>query len=171
MKKLFLFLPIILLCSCERSRINQVNENACEDLYLIETFGDSMIAIVPNIFTPNQDQVNDDIQPSLFLNGRDLESYSWVIYYANEVVYTTFNPMDIWDGRSDSDNSPVGEYEYILEVKVEDVTYSFSGTFYLARPRAGAEVDIRYILQNCATCVIPDMINPREGAVMETNEM
>jgi gliding motility-associated-like protein len=90
--------------------------------------------IVPNIFTPNDDGINDlftlkstglhSIQAQLF-NRWGLQMYEWNSIHGG------------WDGRTSTGlQAPEGTYYYIIKAKGEGITgknYEFKGSFTLLR--------------------------------------
>lgn len=67
----------------------------------------------PNVFTPNQDGINDYFKVST--NGLNLYSFS-VYTRAGALIYKTESPQVVWDGRSLSGNEvQPGIYYYLIE--------------------------------------------------------
>lgn len=75
---------------------------------------------VPNAFTPNQDGQNDVFKPAVHAS---VVAYQLNIYNRwGELVFTTNNPMNGWDGKSRSLEQPQGVY--IWQIK-----YHFTGGY------------------------------------------
>jgi gliding motility-associated-like protein len=87
---------------------------------------------IPNVITPNGDNVNDDFKP-MGLNFKDFEL---VIYDGNNVEI--FRSKDIehrWDGKlKDGTPAPVGTYIYVISVKdLSNVEHPQRGQLLLKR--------------------------------------
>ena len=100
-------------------------------LYIIPTSE----LIVPNVFTPNGDGVNDLFLP----NVRNLSKFSGTIYNRwGEKVYNWNKSRSGWDGRSVAGiELPSGTYFYVINgVGIDDdreTDYEFSGAVNLIR--------------------------------------
>ncbi len=70
---------------------------------------------LPNIFTPNNDRIND----FLTVNSEGIyEFYLIVLNASNQVVYSSSDPNFIWDGTGiNGDKTPVGDYVYYITGK------------------------------------------------------
>ena len=71
--------------------------------------------LLPNVFTPNGDGINDVFQPFPYSN---VESVRMFIYNRwGRLVFQTTNPDILWDGKQSAHAEPVnGVYYYICEV-------------------------------------------------------
>lgn len=75
----------------------------------VELLGDCMI---PNIFTPNADNVNDVFEiPCLSGTGNKL----WIFNRWGDLIYETDNYLNNWDGTHHGMAVPDGTYFYILQ--------------------------------------------------------
>ena len=88
--------------------------------------------MVPKVFTPNGDNVND----YLFVetNGRDL--YHFEVFNSNGLrVYHSESPSIMWDGiiEANGQEAPAGTYYYILEPKSSGGKAKTKGFFVLLR--------------------------------------
>jgi gliding motility-associated-like protein len=88
--------------------------------------------MVPKVFTPNGDNVND----YLFVetNGRDI--YHFEVFNSNGLrVYHSESPSIMWDGiiESNGQEAPAGTYYYILEPKNAGGKAKTKGFFVLLR--------------------------------------
>ncbi len=73
---------------------------------------------VPNVFTPNEDGVNDVFEIKI----QDVSTFSVVIYDRwGKKMYTSTNPANYWDGKTESGNkAPDGVYYYIIKSTCTD---------------------------------------------------
>lgn len=90
--------------------------------------------LVPKVFTPNGDNVND----YLFVetNGRDL--YHFEVFNSNGLrVYHSESPSIMWDGiiEANGQEAPAGTYYYILEPKSAGGKAKTKGFFVLLRKK------------------------------------
>lgn len=75
---------------------------------------------VPNSFTPNGDGINDQFIPIL-TEGLDLNVYEFKIYNRwGEVVFSTTDALQGWDGKFDGSNVEYGTYVWTLRVAHSD---------------------------------------------------
>jgi len=66
---------------------------------------------IPNAFTPNQDGINDDFG----VKGEGIQNFKMLIYNRwGEVIYSSTNPHEHWDGKYN--NEPVENGVYVYEV-------------------------------------------------------
>jgi gliding motility-associated-like protein len=77
--------------------------------------------ILPNIFTPNSDNVNDLYIP---VKNRYVRSVDFVMYNRwGEVVYENTNPNLGWDGKSKQMKQPVPDGTYFYICTVNEIHY------------------------------------------------
>lgn len=88
-------------------------------------------AFMPTIFSPNGDGLNDE----LCLMGSCILSMTFSIYNRwGELVYTSNNQLECWDGTFRGKPAPAGVYAYKLRATLEDGTIQEeSGNITLAR--------------------------------------
>ena len=97
--------------------------------------GDSLQPLrVPNVFTPNGDNLND----CLTVKGvsRDCDKYHiWIRNRWGDLYFESTNPLDCWNGKNNSgDEAPEGVYFYILRIKKQiGTSIDESGTITLIR--------------------------------------
>lgn len=83
----------------------RVNVTPCSDVTLF----------VPNAFTPNGDGTNDTFRP--IVSGSSLLTYSLIIYSRwGNVVYTTNDQQDSWDGTYRAEACIGGQYAYKISI-------------------------------------------------------
>ncbi|HOT15325.1 MAG TPA: gliding motility-associated C-terminal domain-containing protein [Bacteroidales bacterium] len=90
--------------------------------------------IVPKVFTPNGDNIND----YLFVetNGRDI--YHFEVFNSNGLrVFHSESPSIMWDGiiEANGQEAPAGTYYYILEPKSAGGKAKTKGYFVLLRKK------------------------------------
>jgi gliding motility-associated-like protein len=87
---------------------------------------------IPNVFTPNKDQLNDTFFPKFrFITHLQLQ----VMNPWGELIYRSRGLEDAgWDGNVAGQKAPEGVYVYKLSYQVPDGrSFTFSSTFLLAR--------------------------------------
>lgn len=84
------------------------------ELNVINTCDESLIEI-QNIFTPNQDGINDNftLRNNIFLNLQKISIYS----RTGELVYESSNINDSWDGTYNGIPLNTGVYVYFIDAK------------------------------------------------------
>jgi gliding motility-associated-like protein len=71
--------------------------------------------IIPNAFSPNDDQLNDYFN---ITSSCAFEKYELFIFNRwGQQVFKSDNPANIWDGKLKSVPCPVGVYAYLLKLK------------------------------------------------------
>lgn len=72
---------------------------------------------MPNVFSPNADQINDTYGP-VFL-GDIFTAFSMKVYSRwGELVFETTNPSIVWDGMYEGDQSPNDVYIYMVDYEL-----------------------------------------------------
>lgn len=93
--------------------------------------GDPSVIEVPNVFTPNDDQIND----LFFIQSENLASLDGTILNRWGGVMLTFNSIDFaWDGNSNGD--PASDGTYFIQYKavgLDEKVYEGHGFFQLVR--------------------------------------
>lgn len=86
---------------------------------------------IPNIFTPNSDGKNDDIK----VTGEYIEEIEFLIYDRwGELVFSSTNPNEAWDGTFRGKDCQPGVYYYRFKVKCgKGREFSKSGDITLIR--------------------------------------
>jgi hypothetical protein len=106
--------------------------------------------LIPNIFTPNGDNVNEEITLSMSdtttanavrgndvfvfkANGEQLFSF-WVYNRWGQLVYKTENKIITWNGKSSSgDDLNSGVYYYVIQSNASDKRHNTAGVIHLFR--------------------------------------
>jgi gliding motility-associated-like protein len=69
---------------------------------------------IPSAFTPNDDGIND----SFGVKGEGIQNYKMLIYDRwGEVIYSSTNPFEHWDGKYNNKPVEVGVYVYEVFAK------------------------------------------------------
>ncbi|GAB4250900.1 MAG: hypothetical protein Kow0079_04500 [Vicingaceae bacterium] len=110
-----------------------VSDGSCfaYDTVTVTVEGESWI-IIPNVFTPNNDGVND----VFFVDSDNLESLNGEIWNRwGQLMFTWNTIKGFWDGRTSAGvECPEGTYYYIIKAKGNDgVEYNEKGSFTLLR--------------------------------------
>jgi gliding motility-associated-like protein len=107
--------------------------NKCQDTaYRIIVAEPPTTIIIPNIFTPNNDGVNDQF----FIPNTGMTALSCDIFNRwGQIIYTLNAPDQAWDGRApDGNKAPDGTYIYLLEAQgLNGKVYKQQGTLTLIR--------------------------------------
>lgn len=111
-----------------------VNQFGCSDttkgVVYIDDIGNNY---VPNIFTPNNDNVNDNF----FIKGKNITSSEMIIFNRwGTKVFETDNALVGWNGLVQSNNMKAddGVYMYLIEITLgNNRTYKFHGNVTLIR--------------------------------------
>lgn len=87
----------------------EVSDSTCfaSDSVNIIIYGKDPVVEIPNVFTPNQDGINDFFEAG----SLQLEDYSIIIYNRwGTKIFSSNNPTDYWDGKFENQDSPEGTY-------------------------------------------------------------
>ena len=109
------------------------DQNECQDQtsITISTNGVS-IFVVPNIFTPNGDGINDE----LIINYENITGFEgYIVNRWGEVIYNWPSIDSGWNGWSKAGvQAPTGTYYYVVKATgTDDIEYSFQGHVRLVR--------------------------------------
>jgi gliding motility-associated-like protein len=87
---------------------------------------------IPNVFTPNNDELNDGINP---ITNCIYEDYQFLVFNRwGQLVFKTPNQADKWDGEINGSDCPDGVYVYRINYKFpSQQTKSTTGTITLLR--------------------------------------
>jgi len=74
---------------------------------------------MPNVFTPNNDGVNDELLP---LINRQIKEVVFNVYNRwGTLVFKTNNPQIEWDGRDINSNEIVSDGVYFYTITIESI--------------------------------------------------
>lgn len=112
------------ICSFTDSILVTIDSTPCSDEK----------ALMPNVFTPNNDGVNDIIKP-IFEHVGMVSDYSYTIYdRSGALVFSSTDPTRGWDGFINSRKAEVGVYVYNLKYRAPNGRYhSTNGNITLLR--------------------------------------
>lgn len=90
---------------------------------------EEVVFYVPNAFTPDGDEFNNDFQP-VFTSGFDPRSYTLIIYNRwGETLFQSHNAEVGWDGTYGGERCPAGTYVWTIWFKDtrSDKKYTYKG--------------------------------------------
>ena len=111
--------------------VKSVTESECERITPV--FVDIIIPdyVIPNMFTPNGDGVNDELTV-LISSAVEVKNFK-IFNRWGDVVYITTDIYNYWKGFRDTSEVPVGVYYWVIEGVLEDKRYLRSGYVTLVR--------------------------------------
>ena len=135
-------IAIICLCSLLLPRLAGQEQNPSEDIVqltesqllrfesmAIDSVGD--VLEIPNVFTPNGDQVNDYFEVTT--DGTNIYEFS-IFTRAGTRIYHSLSPRIFWDGNSlDGKELKEGTYYYVIEEQGGTSPFETAGFMYLYR--------------------------------------
>jgi gliding motility-associated-like protein len=94
------------------------SDKGCLDsVYVSVIVLDEFLLYVPNSFSPNNDDINDDFSVS----ATGIDSYEILIFNNwGELIYSSSDPLDSWDGKFNGAIVPAGVYIYKIRLKAEN---------------------------------------------------
>jgi len=111
-----------------------INNNCgvISDTIIIEVKDCDCSLYIPNAFTPNGDDINNNFQ---IKSNCDLQKYNLIIYNRwGENIFETNNPYNSWDGTFSGKMCPIGVYVYILTYSFDNkIVYKKTGKLTLIR--------------------------------------
>ncbi len=108
--------------------LTSTNNFNCWDTYCLDLTIDAIELIIPTVFTPNNDFINDYFK----INGINDQFEFSIINRWGETLYHAFPYLNNWDGRSVAGvEVPNGTYMYILTN--HQLNENHTGTFQLLR--------------------------------------
>ena len=135
----------MVLSGCHKT---EIKNNGCT----CSIIGTTINAIIPNVFTPNGDGVNDLWQIMADTNVID---FNLKIKRGSKVIFETNTPNIGWDGTENLKPSRIGKYKYTLELDVVGTNSDhqiIEGCFHLIRETT--------TLDHCQDCVTPSGNDP-----------
>ena len=115
----------------ETITVSLTNENGCfaEASYSFEILGE--LYEVPNIFTPNGDDINDAFG---ILTNAELDLYNCKVFNRwGELVFESNAQFNRWDGLVDGVASPSDVYVYLMEIQIAGKQFVEKGELNLIR--------------------------------------
>ena len=113
--------------------VNSGSPDFCPDTFQLTIITEKpSLLTIPNVFTPNGDNVNDEFM----MQSQGIASFSCAIYNRwGKEVYEWTDVTKGWDGKSKSgENLSAGTYYYIVSAKGFDkIPYELHGTVTLLR--------------------------------------
>jgi len=111
--------------------VRNSEHTACTDTGKVDFELHSSMLMVPNVFTPNGDGVNDEFRVAY----RSIcEFHCWVYNRWQHLVYQWDDPAKGWDGTYNGRKEPDSAYIYIIEAKgCDGQKYKLKGTVNLLR--------------------------------------
>lgn len=103
-----------------------------QDFRVIEVMANSALVKIPNVFTPNNDGLNDGYS----VEGKNIESFNLAILNTHgDILFQTDDINSVWDGKDKfGEDLPVGTYVVIISAKgIDGKKYEHSGTVTLSR--------------------------------------
>ena len=114
------------------SVLNTTNNGCTSNDDVTITVRSESLVLVPNAFSPNNDQVNDVLRITTF-NVTDLLTFD-VYNRWGQKVFATTTLTDGWDGKLKGTEQEMGVYVYVVRVRAKDGTeYQQKGNFSLIR--------------------------------------
>jgi len=84
----------------------------CHDTFVEQIFvGEPSTLFMPNSFTPNGDNLNDEFRP-VFGNFKHISM--WISNRHGHILWESSNLNDAWDGTVNGVRVPIGTYQYYL---------------------------------------------------------
>jgi len=108
--------------------LTSTNNFNCSDTYCLDLTIEAIVLIIPNVFTPNNDMVNDYFK----ITGINDQFELNILNRWGETIFHSYPYKNNWDGRTTAGiELPNGTYLYILTNHQVDKNYS--GTFQIQR--------------------------------------
>lgn len=117
------------------------NENGCQaEASVFVSLDANRNVYIPNIFSPNEDGVNDDFRVFTCRGVKSInyarlyDRWGGVVYESADLVPSCLDGVKLWDGRRGGDRLPSGVYGYIIEITfLDDVTLLYRGDVTVVR--------------------------------------
>lgn len=113
--------------------VTGTNDNGCKATDTISVVYDGKAKVfVPNVFTPNNDQLNDKVG---VVDACNIFFLSFDIYNRwGQNVYSGYNQNDKWDGNFNGQPCELGTYYYLIKARTLDgAPVEFKGDITLIR--------------------------------------
>ena len=112
--------------------VTDQNGEEKKDYRVIEVEANSAITVLPNIFTPNGDGVND----LCTVKGKNLDTFQIQVFNRDgHVIFESQSIENSWDGKNKfGENIPTGTYFYLISARgIDGKIYDHAGPITLSR--------------------------------------
>ncbi len=141
-----IYLLIITLNSCTKRKIER---NGCESPAFSQMIGDSCEIYVPNIFTPNNDGLNDFFQIMCSCNISD---FKFIVKKNQKVVFETTDQYFSSNDALTEGEFQTGVFDYSISGEIDGLIFSNSGEITFLFIDFSSESNYDYIIENCENC-------------------
>ncbi len=103
-----------------------------KDYRIIEVEANSAITVLPNIFTPNGDGINDFCT----VKGKNLATFQMKVFNrSGDVIFESEAIDNAWDGKNKfGEEIPIGTYFYLISARgIDGKVYEHAGPIVLSR--------------------------------------
>ncbi len=115
----------VMSCFCSSTKATNTNLNTLNYTLSSDTV-DTNAIVIPNVFSPNRDGINDLFKPSGNFTNLSMNIYNRY----GELMYTSSQLNEGWNGRTTSGiKCSEGTYFYIIETEKD----TFTGSLTLLR--------------------------------------
>ena len=103
-----------------------------KDYRVIEVEANSAITVLPNVFTPNGDGIND----LCAVKGKNLTTFQMKVFNrSGDVIFEAQSIENSWDGKNKfGEDIPIGTYFYLISARgIDGKVYEHAGPITLSR--------------------------------------
>ena len=112
--------------------VTDANGEEKKDYRIIEVQANSAITVLPNVFTPNGDGMNDFCT----VKGKNLAAFQMKVFNrSGHVIFESQSIDNSWDGKDKfGENIPPGTYFYLISARgIDGKVYEHTGSITLSR--------------------------------------
>jgi len=112
--------------------VTDANGEEKKDYRVIEVEANSAITVLPNVFTPNGDGINDFCA----VKGKNLATFQMKVFNrSGQVIFESQSIDNSWDGKNKfGENIPTGTYFYLISARgIDGKIYEHTGPITLSR--------------------------------------
>jgi gliding motility-associated-like protein len=112
--------------------VTDVNGEEKKDYRVIEVEANSAITVLPNVFTPNGDGINDFCA----VKGKNLAAFEMKVFNrSGDVIFESQSIDNAWDGKNQfGENISTGTYFYLIIARgIDGKVYEHTGPITLSR--------------------------------------
>ena len=112
--------------------VTDANGEEKKDYRVIEVEANSAITVLPNVFTPNGDGINDFCT----VKGKHLSTFQMKVFNrSGDVIFESQSIDNSWDGKNKfGENIPTGTYFYLISARgIDGKIYEHTGPIALSR--------------------------------------